>query len=84
MALPLLVPPGVLAALSAAPLPLALGELEPIALLEPVPAVPGVLVAVELDGLLLAADRSSPQPAIINASATLAAMVICFVMSRSS
>jgi hypothetical protein len=77
-----LVPPaaGVPAVLSAAPVPLTLDELEPMPLLEPVPGVPGVTVEVELFGVLFAADRSSPQPAIVNASATLAAMVSSLVI----
>jgi hypothetical protein len=79
------VAPGAVAVLSAAPVPLTAAELElePIPLLEPVPAAPGVLVAVGLDGVLFAADLSSPQPAIVNASATLAAMVSSLVMSRA-
>jgi hypothetical protein len=78
-----LVPPagGVLAVLSAAPELLTPDELalDPV-LLEPVPAVPGVVVDTELLGVLFAADRSSPQPAIANASATLAAMVSSLVI----
>jgi hypothetical protein len=71
-----LVPPaaGVLAVLSVAPVPLTAGELEPV------PAVPGVVVETELFGVLFAVDRSSPQPAIANASATLAAMVSSLVI----
>ena len=61
-----------------APVPLSL-----MAPLDPVPAVPGVVVEVELDGLLFAADRSSPQPAIANASATAAAMVSSLVISST-
>lgn len=78
--MPLVPPaPGELVAVSGTPvaLPEAPG---PIPLLDPVPDTPGVAVAVEL-GLLFAADLSSPQPAIANASATLAAMVSSFVIS---
>jgi hypothetical protein len=82
-----LVPPagGVLAVLSAAPEPLTPDELalDPV-LLEPVPAVPGVVVDTELLGVLFAADRSSPQPAIASASATLAAMVSSLVICQPS
>jgi hypothetical protein len=80
----LLVGPGcVLAVLSAAPVPLTEGAPAPgpMPLLDPVPAVPGVVVDVEVFGVLFA-DLSSPHPAIANASATLAAMVSSFVISR--
>jgi hypothetical protein len=72
---PLVAPAGgVLAVLSAAPGPLTADELEPV------PAVPGVVVETELFGVLFAVDRSSPQPPIANASATPAAMVSSLVI----
>jgi hypothetical protein len=77
---PVLPAPGALVELPAAPVPLTAEPLDPMPLLDPVPEAPGVVVAVELDGLLFAADRSSPQPAIVNASATLAAMVSSLVI----
>jgi hypothetical protein len=76
------VPPagGVLAVLSAAPpVPLTAGALA-VPLVEPVPDAPGVMVDVDVFGVVLA-DLSSPQPASERASATPAAMVNCLVIS---
>jgi hypothetical protein len=79
--MPLAPAPGVFAVVSPALDALELGAMPPLA---PVPAAPGVLVDVELCALLFAVDRSFPQPASANASATLAAMVSSLVISKSS
>jgi hypothetical protein len=73
---------GVLALLPAAPMPLTAGE-PAMPLDDPVPDAPGVVVEVDVFGVLFA-DLSSPQPVSARASATPAAIVNCLVMLKSS